>query len=81
MRQTREEVPDEGAARRAEHVDAPAADRVVTQWDSATYLDLSPGGGRDHMLAVNALSPFANVKDRNNPNPPHLLAGPMPWTT
>lgn len=33
--------PDEGDARRAEYVGAPAADRVVTEWESATYFKLN----------------------------------------
>ncbi len=33
--------PDEGDNRKAEFVGAPAADRVVTQWESATYFKLN----------------------------------------
>lgn len=33
--------PDEGDTRRAEYVGAPAADRVVTEWESATYFKLN----------------------------------------
>ncbi len=33
--------PHQGAGRRAEFVGAPAADRVVTQWESATYFKLN----------------------------------------
>jgi hypothetical protein len=33
--------PDEGDARRAEYVGAPAADKVVTEWESATYFKLN----------------------------------------
>ena len=33
--------PDEGDTRRAEYVGAPAADKVVTEWESATYFKLN----------------------------------------
>jgi hypothetical protein len=33
--------PDEGDTRRAEYVGAPSADKVVTEWESATYFKLN----------------------------------------
>jgi hypothetical protein len=33
--------PDEGDARRGEYVGAPASDKVVTEWESATYFKLN----------------------------------------
>lgn len=33
--------PDEGDTRRAEYVGAPASDRVITEWESATYFKLN----------------------------------------
>jgi hypothetical protein len=35
--------PDEGDTRRAEYVGAPAADKVVTEWESATYFKMNTG--------------------------------------